>query len=347
MKINDIKKAYDSVSANDELREKVLMRIAAENDLADDNEEYETSQIEIIPKGGSRHMFAAICTAAATIAAVFIISRAVFNVDVIDEGEVTETTSVAEELPENTALVTLKVLDENGEPVKNVRIDYLPMIFTHEDEPAMPGSDWYTSFTDFDMENIENAGTIPMTYGKDIELAIAYGEYDFYMSTAMPNSQYRMVDMDGQATILYYDGSMRTSNMVLVDENTTEIVLSCFDPVDEYQYSYPKLGVILRGADGRILTDYTVILKPKDGVMQEGYNDVYGGYVLTRTNENGEAFWRNTPIEGEYEVIAYKEELHPISEPIKEPFVFGDDNSIKYTKNDNVYIYEKTFTQAE
>lgn len=347
MKIDDIKKAYDSVSVNDELREKVLMRIAAENDLADDNEEYETSQIEITPIVGARHTVAAFITAAVTVATVFIISKAVFNVDVIDEGDVTETTSVAEELPENTALVTLKVVDENGEPVKNVRIDYLPMIFTQEDEPTMPGSDWYTSFTDFDMENIENAGTIPMTYGKDIELAIAYGEYNFFISTAMPNSQYRMVDMDGQATILYYDGSMRISNMVIVDENTTEIVLSCSNP-ESMQYENPKLGVFLRGANGEVLPDeYTVILKPKDGVMQEGYNDVYGGYVLTRTDENGEAFWRNTPIEGEYEVIAYKEELHPISEPIKEPFVFGDDNSIKYTKNDNVYIYEKTFTQAE
>ena len=343
MKINDIKEAYESVSANGELKEKVFSRLCAETE---DFPLTETFPIEVRKGGETRLRMASFVAAAAMIAMALIIGKLVFNVDISDNlpGDETETNSETVEIAENTALVTLRIVDqETGEPVKNVRIDYLPMIFTEEENPEFP--DWNTVYTNFDMENIEKAGTIPMTYGEDIELRIAYGDYNFYMSTALPNSQYRMIDLGDQATIMYTDGSLQ-HNSVWVDENTTEIVLSYYNSQD--QYTSPKLGVILRGANGEIMSDYTVILKPKDGVIQAGYSDEYGGYVLTRTNENGEAFWRGgMPIEGEYEVIAYKEKLHPISEPIQEPYVFGDDNTIKYTQNDNVSIYEKTFKQAE
>lgn len=346
MKINDIKKAYESVSANGELKEKVFSRLYAETE---DIPQTETFPIEVRKGGETRLRITSFVAAAAMIAMALIIGKLVFNVDISTHlpGDETETTSETVEISENTALVTLRVVDENGVPVKNVRIDYLPMIFTVEENP---GSDWYTSYTNFDMENIENAGIIPMTYGEDIELEIAYGDYNFYMSAALPNSQYRMYDLDGQATILYTDGSTRIPERVFVDENTTEITLTAYEGnTDSFAGSSPKLGVILRGANGELLPDeYTVILKPKNGIVQEGYTNKYGGYVLTRTNENGEAFWRSfMPVEGEYEIIAYKEKLHPISEPILEPFVFGDDNTIKYTKNDNVSIYEKTFKQAE
>ncbi len=343
MKINDIKKAFDSVSVNGELKEKVFSRLDEELDTEDITK---TETFQITPKkgSGSRFPITAFCTVVAVIAMVLGLSRAVFNTDVIDDPKVTDTTSEAAETLENTALVKLRVLDENGVPVKNVRIDYLPMTFTVED-PLYENSDFSTMYTNFDMENIDKAGTIPMTYGEDIELRIAYGEYYFYMSMALPNSQYKMADMNGQATISYTDG-MWIHNMVSVDENTTEIVLSCFDPKEQYKYDYPKLGVILRDARGNVLPDYTVILKPKNGVMQQGYTDEYGGYVLTRTDENGEAFWRGNAIEGEYEVIAYKEKLHPISEPILEPFVFDGDNTVIYTKNDAVSTYEKTFKMA-
>lgn len=344
MKINDIKKAYDSVSANGELKEKVFSRLDTETE---DIPLTETFPIEIRKGGETRFRLASFVAAAAMIAMALIIGKVVFNVDISDNlpGDETETSSETVEIPENTALVTLRILDqETGEPVKNVRIDYLPVIFTYEKNPEYP--DWDTMYTNFDMENIENSGTIPMTYGEDIELRIAYGDYEFYMSTALPNSQYRMFEMtDGQAAIMFSDG-LPYHNSVRVDENTTEIVLSYYN--SDFQYNPSTLGVILRGANGEVLPDeYTVILKPKDGKIQAGYTDEYGGYVLTRTDENGEAFWRNTPIEGEYEIIAYKEKLHPISEPIQEPFIFGDDNTIIYTKNDNVYIYEKTFKQAK
>lgn len=342
MKINDIKKAYDSVSANGELKEKVFSRLDVETE---DIPQTETFPIEIRKGGETRLRMASFVAAAAMIAMALIIGKLVFNVDISTHlpGDEEETTSETVEIAENTALVTLRVLDqETGEPVKNLRIDYLPMIFTMEENP---GSDWNASYTNFDMENIEKAGTIPMTYGEDIELEIAYGEYNFYMSTALPNSQYRMADMGDQSTISYTAVGVPYHNSVWVDENTTEIVLSYYN--SEFHYNPSALGVILRGANGEVMSDYTVILKPKDGVIQEGYTNEYGGYVLTRTDEHGEAYWRNTPIEGEYEVIAYKEKLHPISEPIQEPFIFGDDNTIKYTHNDNVYIYEKTFKQAE
>lgn len=343
MKINDIKKAYDSVSANGELKEKVFSRLYAETE---DIPQTETFPIEIRKGGETRLRITSFVAAAAMIAMALIIGKLVFNVDISTNlpGDETESSSETVEIPEDTVLVTLRVVDqETGEPVKNIRIDYLPMIFTYEKNPEYP--DWDTMYTNFDMENIEKAGTIPMTYGEDIELRIAYGDYNFYMSTALPNSQYRMLETtDGQATIAYTDG-LPHHNSVWVDENTTEIVLSYYN--SEYRYNPSALGVILRGANGEIMSDYTVILKPKDGKIQAGYTDEYGGYVLTRTDENGEAFWRYAPIEGEYEIIAYKEKLHPISEPIQEPFVFGDDNTIKYTQNDNVYIYEKTFKQAE
>lgn len=346
MKINDIKKAYESVSANGELKEKVFSRLDVETE---DIPLTETFPIEIRKGGETRLRITSFVAAAAMIAMALFIGKLVFNVDISTHlpGDETDTTSETVEIPENTALVTLRVVDENGVPVKNMRIDYLPMVFTEEENPEYP--DWNTVYTNFDMENIEKAGTIPMTYGEDIELRIAYGDYEFYMSTALPNSQYRMLDMGGQATIMHTDGNTMRHNSVRVDENTTEIVLSCFNPEDEYQYNYPKLGVILRGVNGEVLPDeYTVILKPKDGLIHTGFTDEYGGYVLTRTNENGEAFWRGgLPIEGEYEIIAYKEKLHPADEPILEPFVFGDDNTIKYTQNDNVSTYEKTFIQAE
>lgn len=346
MKINDIKKAFDSVSANGELKEKVFSRLEKELSAETENiSQEETSQIELKKGGGKNFTAAAFCTAAAMVAAVFLISRTVFNVDVIDDPESTDT-SVVEELPANTAHVTLKVVNDKGEPVKNVRIDYLPVVFTEEENPEFP--DWNTVYTSFDMENIDKAGTIPMTYGKDIELDIAYGEYVFYISTSLSNSQYRMIDQGESAAIAYIGGGRWTHTDAYVNENTTEIVLTCFDPVEEDKQNYPNLGVILRGADGSVLPDeYTVILKPKDGVMQPGFTDEYGGYVLSRTDENGEAFWRGSPIEGEYEVIAYKEELHPISEPIKEPFVFGEDNTVIYKQNNTVSIYEKTFKQSE
>ncbi len=347
MKINDIKKAYDSVSANGELKEKVFARLDTETE---DIILTETFPIEIRKGGETRLRIASFVAAAAMIAMALFIGKLVFNVDISTHlpGDETDTTSETVEIPENTALVTLRVVDENNVPVKNARIDYLPMIFTEEENPDFP--DWYTSYTNFDMENIEKSGTIPMTYGEDIELEIAYGDYNFYVSAALPNSQYRMYDMDGQATILYTDVGIRIPERVYVDENTTEITLTVYEGnTDSFAGNSPKLGVILRGADGKVLPDeYTVILKPKDGVVQEGYTNKYGGYVLTRTNENGEAFWRSfMPVEGEYEVIAYKEKLHHADDPILGPFVFGDDNTIKYTQNENVSIYEKTFKQAE
>ena len=108
-----------------------------------------------------------------------------------------------------------------------------------------------------------------------------------------------------------------------------------------------EIGITLQDAEGNPLPDYTVILQPADGKMAEGYTDEYGGYVLTRTNANGEAFWRSQgPIEGDYTVIAYREELHPISEPILEPFVFDGDNTFSYTYRETVFITDKTFTEA-
>ena len=345
MKIDDIKKAFDSVSANGELKEKVFSRLDRELDT-EDIPQTETFQIKPKKGGGSRFPITAFCTAAAVIATVLILSRAVFNVDVIDDPETTETSAV-EKLPENTAHVTLKVVNEKGEPVKNVRIDYLPIVIT-VDEPMFENSDWATMYTSFDMENIDKAGTIPMTYGKDIELDIAYGEYTFYMSDALPNSQYRMFDMVDSAMIAHTGGyNAMSKNDVGVDENTTEITLTCFDPAEQDKQNIPKLCVILRDAEGMTLSDYTVILKPKDGIIQSGYTDEYGGYVLSRTDEYGRAYWRGLPVEGEYEVIAYKEELHPISEPIKEPFVFGEDNTVIYKQNNTVSTYEKTFKQSE
>lgn len=350
MKISDFKKAFDSVSANDELKEKVFSRLEAETEKETKIfPKEEMSYIELKKGGGKRFTTAAFCTAAAMVAVMFLISKAVFNVDVIDDPESTET-SVVEEIPENTALVTLKVVDENGVPVKNQRVDYRPIIFTEKTDANNTG---YT----IDMENFDKGGIVPMTYGKDIELLIPYGDYLFYTSNQMANAEYDMSMMEifNFSSLYVYGDGGGSMGPVSVDENTTEIVLTAYGGNEEssvYGGTYPKLGVILQDAQGNPLPGYTVILKPKSGVMQEGYTDEYGGYVLTITDETGEAFWRNMSFNGEdysgeYEVIAYKEELHPASEPIREPFVFDGDNTISYTYKDTVFIQDKVFKMAE
>lgn len=193
-----------------------------------------------------------------------------------------------------------------------------------------------------------------MTYERSTEVLIPYGDYVFITSNALPNAEL-LIDTyaklgDGHLEYFGFSDNVGTAhNVITVDENTTEIVLSESKQTSVYNstYQYSKVGISLQDADGNPLPDYTVILQPADGVMAEGYSDEYGGYVLTRTNENGEAFWRSqAPVEGDYIVIAYKDELHPISEPILEPFVFDGDNTFSYTYRKTVFITDKTFKEA-
>ena len=106
MKINDIKEAYDSVSANGELKEKVFSRLYAETE---DFPLTETFPIEVRKGGETRLRMASFVAAAAMIAMALIIGKLVFNVDISDNlpGDETETTSETVEIAENTALVTL------------------------------------------------------------------------------------------------------------------------------------------------------------------------------------------------------------------------------------------------
>lgn len=340
MKINDIKKAYDSVSANGELKEKVFSRLDVGTE---DIPQTETSLIEIKKGGETRLRMASFVAAAAMIAIALIIGKLVFNVDISTNlpGDETEITSETVEIPENTALVTLRVVDENGVPVKNMRVDYLPVIVTEKTEQNHLG---YI----FDMDNFDMGGTIPITYGRDEALLIPYGDYCFNASDAIPNVEYDMFYIEQFNMISFVDETGSTSSIVTIDESTEEIVLTVWGGNNPYnEYNYPKLGVILQDSQGSPMPDYTVILKPKDGIMQEGYTDEYGGYVLTRTDENGEAFWRGRPISGEYEVIAYKEELHSADESILEPFAFDGDNTFSYVQSDTNTINDKVFKMAE
>ena len=365
MKIEDIKKAYDSVSANDELKEKVFARLETETEdvlqsvfpqhYAETEEDIPKMEIEMSHiqrrKGGVSKLTATALLTAAMVAFVFI-RKTTFDVEIVTPpAEVTETTlSEVVDIPENTALVTLKVVDENGVPVKNKRVDYLPAIITKvtKAEDSQWDSGWSGVSYTFDLENFDKGGTIPITYGKDMELLIPYGDYCFSVSDGLPNAEYDMVMIELFGKTISIIGSSGTySQLVTVDENTKEIVLTNGGGNDPYKFNYPKLGVILQDSNGNPMPGYTVILKPTDGVMMEGYNDKYGGYVLTVTDENGEAFWRNTPFSGEYEVIAYKEELHTADEPILEPFVFDGDNTFSYVPNDTVIIDEKIFKMAE
>ena len=363
MKIEDIKKAYDSVSANDDLKAKVFSRLESETEnvsqsvlpqlYAETEEDIPKMEIEMShiqrKKGGGSRLAATAFFAAAMIALVFVIRKTTFDVEIVTPpAEVTETTvSEVVEIPENTALVTLRLVDENGIPVKNMRIDYLPAILIKEEDSQWDSS-WHGLSFAVDMENFDKRETIPLTYGRDIELLIPYGDYIFNISDAMPNAEYFMQVTEQVGMIAMYGETRSSTQFVKVDESTEEIVLTEWGGNKEYEGNlYPKLIVTLQDAMGVPLPDYTVILKPTDGVMMEGYNDKYGGYVLTVTDENGEAFWRNTPISGEYEVIAYKEELHTADEPILEPFVFDGDNTFSYVPNDTVIIDEKTFRMAE
>ena len=341
MKIEDIKMAYDSVSSTAELKEKVFSRLDTETE---DFSQTGASHIKLKKGGGSKFTAASFAVAAAVITLVLVINKTVFDADIAKLPAVTETAFNAAEIPENTALVTLRLVDENGVPVKNMRVDYLPVVIKQEDS-AWEG--WSGALYTFDIENFDKGGTIPMTYGRDEKLLIPYGDYRFAVSNAMPNAEYNMPVIEQTNILSFMDGSGAGSQLVTVDENTEEIVLTEWGGNDPYKNSYPKLGVILQDANGAPLPGYTVILKPADGVMQEGYSDIYGGYVLTVTDENGEAFWRNIPISGEYEVIAYREELHTADEPVVEPFVFDGDNTFIYVYTDAVLIYEKIFKMAE
>ncbi len=352
MKISEIKKAYDTVSADEKLKEKIFSRLEAEDtEEADIPIILETSQIKIGKKGGLKKAVTALCAAAAVFAAV-IIGRTALDSDpdiyrnppAVSGTETQEIT----EIPPNTALVKIKVVDWNdGTFVKNLRVDYLPIIFN--ENPSSPLNRYF-----FDRENMDRAGTIPMTYERSTEVLIPYGDYVFCTSTALPNDEYYIesyTDNNGEINeyLMFTGAGGAATTIVTVDENTTEIVLS--DSKENAEYNglgqYSKVGITLQDADGNPLPDYTVILQPADGVMAEGYNDKYGGYVLTRTNEKGEAFWRSQdPVEGDYIVIAYREELHTIDEPILEPFIFDGDNTFSYTHKDTVFITNKTFKEA-
>lgn len=352
MKISEIKKAYDTVSADEKLKEKIFSRLEAEEtEEADFPIILETSQIKLEKKGGLKRAVAALCAAAAVFAAV-IAGRTAFDRDpdiYRDPPAVsgTETPEITE-IPPDTALVKVKVVDCNdGTFIKNMRVDYVPIIYNENSDS--PLNRYYT-----DKENMDKAGTIPMTYERSTEVLIPYGDYVFITSNALPNAEL-LIDTyaklgDGHLEYFGFSDNVGTAhNVITVDENTTEIVLSESKQTSVYNstYQYSKVGISLQDADGNPLPDYTVILQPADGVMAEGYSDEYGGYVLTRTNENGEAFWRSqAPVEGDYIVIAYKDELHPISEPILEPFVFDGDNTFSYTYRKTVFITDKTFKEA-
>lgn len=355
MKISEIKKAYDTVSADEKLKEKIFSKLEAEeSEEADIPIILETSHIKLEKRGGLKKTVTALCAAAAVFAAVLAGRLAFDRTDISEDAPpAAVSTSAPEitEIPPNTALVKVKVVDWNdGTFIKNMRVDYVPVIVT-EEENISP--DWHSVKTTFDMDNMDRAGTIPITYERSTEILIPYGDYNFYVSNALPNAETHIErytgEYEGYEYFHIFGDAGYSQITVTVDENTTEIVLTESKETAVYnntQY-YSKIGITLQDADGNPLPDYTVILQPVDGVMAEGYSDEYGGYVLTRTNENGEAFWRSqSPVEGDYIVIAYKEELHPISEPILEPFVFDGDNTFSYTYRKTVFITDKTFKEA-
>lgn len=354
MKISEIKKAYDTVSADERLKEKIFSQLETEE--TEVPIPLETSQINLKKGGGFKKTVTALCAAAAVFAAV-IIGRIALDRDIIQDdppavsgSEVTSAPEITE-IPPNTAVVRVKVVDrQDGTFIKNLRVDYLPVIIT-EEENINP--DWYDVKTTFDMEKMDRAGTIPMTYERSTEVLIPYGDYLFVVSNALPNAETRIDrythENEEHENLYIYDGSSSVQTLVTIDESTTEIVLTSSKRDAEYNSSsmYSKVGITLQDANGDPLPDYTVILQPADGKMAGGYNDKYGGYVLTRTNAKGEAFWRSQyPVEGDYIVIAYREELHPISEPILEPFVFDGDNTFSYTYRETVFITDKTFKEV-
>lgn len=352
MKISEIKKAYDTVSADEKLKEKIFSQLETEETEIPIS--LKTSQIELKKGGGFKKAMTAVCAAAAVFAAVIIGRAALYgDIDIqkdppaVSGSEVISAPEITE-IPPDTALVKIKVVDWNdGTFIKNLRVDYLPIIYNEDSDS--PLNRYY-----FDKENEDRVGTIPMTYERSTEALIPYGDYVFITSNALPNAEL-VIDTYVQPHgghieyFLFSDSVGEVYTPITVDENTTEIVLreakenSVYNDINKYA----KIGITLQDADGNPLPDYTVILKPADGKMAEGYNDKYGGYVLTRTNEKGEAFWRSQgPIEGDYIVIAYREELHPISEPILEPFVFDGDNTFSYTYRNTVFITDKTFKEA-
>ncbi len=336
MKSSDIRNAYKAVRADNDLKEKILLRAIAEEGSPESVDSSlsgygEVSRIRIKKGGGIRRIVSTLCTLAAAFALVFSF-RLLFREDNIQEAD--------ESLPPDTAEVAVKVVDGNGNFLKNLRVDYFPAVY----RTAAPEN----KISFFDEENTDKAGMIPITCGEAETLRLRYGDYIFIVSDALPNDtiSVRNYDRGGLYTFLGFSATGGTQRSVTVDENTAEIVLHYKTGSGDGTYQYSRGEIILQDKNGAPLSDYAVILRPVSGEMAEGYSDIYGGYVLPRTDEDGSSVWNN-PIEGEYTVIAYRERLHTADIPITEPFVVSGDDTFSYVKKETLLPTYKIYRQAQ
>ena len=261
MKIDDIKKAFDSVSANGELKEKVFSRLDAETE---DFSRTETSHIELKKGGGTRFTAAAFIAAAAMIAMVLVVNKTVFDADIAKPPEdVTETASGVVEIPEDTALESSEtVTNVSEEATKTDVID----VHKKENESEITSDDPIQSF------NVTTENSSTEVTNIDIEMPDPFPEKDgdsnmlFYASVTtkldyLDMSFIRLVGYDEAMDWLYNHSSSQSeftdvgeaANLYsfiryfnIPDETVRELLISMrMDREDDF--SDEEIDIILSG----------------------------------------------------------------------------------------------------
>ncbi|MCI5904459.1 MAG: M23 family metallopeptidase [Oscillospiraceae bacterium] len=342
MNKKDIKQAYGCINAPSELKERIKISCT------------ESRMTRITPSNGSKALRRVIPVIAA--AAVIVIAgigvtlrsseeEMIISTDneaesVVDSSELTlPFTSVSEAestvqtetegvVPEkendgvtdsigNTVLVSINVVDKDGNGIPNLQVVYMPEDTSEELNASSKGG---------------NTGGIRITDGNPVQRSIACGNYIFSVFDRMANDT----------------GTSSLRNAmdfnVTIDENTAEIELVWEHPTPaELNAEDDSNYIITLFDDNRgYLEGYNVILTPVVYPYNypDGFTDVFGGYVLSRTDKEGRAYW-HCPISGVYTVTAYKDELSAPDIPHENSFIFPDDNfiTVEEGKSDEIVLH--------
>lgn len=323
MNKKDIKQAYSSINASSELKERIKISCT------------ESRMTRITPKSRSKTLrkFIPVIAAAAVIAVagIGVTLRSAEEEMIISTDNISESDGISSEsiLPftssdtavqtgtesvvsekenggvtdgkENIVLVSINVVDKDGNGIPNLQVVYMPEDTSEELNASSKGG---------------NTGGIRITDGDPVQRSIACGDYIFSVYDRMAN--------DTGTSSLRNSMSLN----ITIDENTTEIELVWEYPTPaELNAEDDSNYIITLFDDNRgYLEGYNVILTPVVYPYDypDGFTDVFGGYVLSRTDKEGRAYW-HCPLTGVYTVTAYKDELSAPDIPHENSFIFTDD----------------------
>ena len=322
MNKKDIKQAYGSINAPSELKERIKISCT------------ESRMTRITPSDGSKTLrrYIPVIAAAAVIVIAGIgvalrsseeemiisteneaassefalpftsVSEAGSTVQAETEGTFTEKEDVGVNANNGkSAVVSINVVDKDGNGIPNLQVIYMPEDTSEELNASSNGG---------------NTGGIRITDGTPVQRSIACGDYIFSVYDRMANDT--------------GTSSLRNSMdfNVTVDENTTEIELVWEYPTPAELNAQDDSNYIITLTDDNRgpLEGYNVILTPVIYPYDypDGFTDVFGGYVLSRTDKEGRAYW-HCPLSGVYTVTAYKDELSAPNIPHENSFVFPYD----------------------